>query len=201
MVLGAQVCMTYWLQKHNRGIWERTNVTPCCHLKRGTEKSQERVSDLAPRQEWDPDLLPLLHPVHNCSIGITMKNGFRSYQKPLSCPCTSSALFCQCDPCMRTDPVISGQGASYSFTVIMKAETPNSRAAVVQAQGLCDTIIACQMLGECGVGSRVTLPRDSPLAMCPGVTMASWKEPLLALSTYWPRAVSLAPVSSPDTWE
>lgn len=45
--------------------------------------------------------------------------------------------FCQCDSFMRTDPVISGQGASYRFTVIMKAATPKSRAAVMQAQGHC----------------------------------------------------------------
>lgn len=99
------------------GLWRQAHGTPSCPLTRITEKSQERVSDLGPREEWDPDLL-LLHPGHTWSIGITVKNGFHRDPQPPSHACALSALSCQGDPFMRTDPVISGQGASDRFTVL-----------------------------------------------------------------------------------
>lgn len=146
-------------------------------------------------------LLLFLHLAQVSGVGTTMKTAFCCYQKPHFHPGILSVLFCQCDPFMRTDWVIWGRGAGYSFTIRTKASTPKSRAAVGQAQG---SVNSRWMAGAWWTGDwhLCDLLQRNTTSGTPGTpTLVSWKEPTLPLGTCWPWTIILAFVSSSDKWE
>lgn len=181
-------------------------VMHCCKMKRSTVKSQKTASELGPRKECKTLVASsFCIQLMSVAMGSQWKSAVAVIRSPSPLLYIVSTLFCQCDPFMRTDLVISGQEAGDSFTVIMKAATPKSRAAVVQAQGCVNTVVLCLVLAvlclvlaEFGAGALSDPPQRNTSSGVAGITPASWKQPTLPLSTCWSWTIIIVFDSSSD---